>query len=453
MMDLLTLAVGVQAVAATPLAAPEFDPRLSLSPLVQAVDPAVVTIEVESRVEIPPHMLPFLHEFGFPDGGDLPMQEGVGSGFVISDDGLLLTNYHVVNGAEGIHVVFTDGQKADAEVVGGDPDIDVALLRLEGTGPWSYVTLGDSESLEVGDWVVAMGNGLGFGTTATLGIVSGKGRVLGHSVLGRENFIQTDAAINQGNSGGPLFDLDGKVVGISTAIIQGANTVGFAIPSNLVASVLDDLQNTGRVARGYLGVSPQELDDEVRAALGIAASVEGVLVADVTAGTPAAKAGMADEDVILSVDGEEIEDPGDLVDTVSRRHPGQKVDVRIWRDGKEKSLTIVLGERPTPVQSQPVRLEPGTDGVTSNVGFTLVPLSPAVAVEAHVDHGVLVQSVKRGTPAEGRLAPGDVILEVNRHAVESPAQVTALLEKSRPGTATLLVARGELRQFVALPLD
>jgi len=453
MVHLLTFAVAVQAVAAPPLAAPEFDPRLSLSPLVQAVDPAVVTIEVESRVDIPPQMLPFLEQFGFPDGGELPMQQGEGSGFVVSADGLLLTNFHVVNGAEGIHVVFSDGRKADATVVGGDPDIDVALLQLGGDGPWPFVALGDSESLEVGDWVVAMGNGLGLGTTATLGIVSGKGRVLGHSVLGREDFIQTDAAINQGNSGGPLFDLDGEVVGISSAIIQGANTVGFAIPSNLVASVLDDLQSTGRVARGFLGVSPQNLDDEVRAALGIKASVEGVLVADVTEGTPAAKAGMLDEDVILAIDGEEIEDPGDLVDTVSRRHPGERVEVRIWRQGKEKTLGIVLGERPAPVRSQPVRLEPGSAGVTSEVGVTLVPLSPSVAAEARVDHGVLVQSVKRGTPAEGRLAPGDVILEVNRHPVESPAQVTGLLEKSRPGTAALLVARGELRQFVALPLE
>jgi serine protease Do len=448
----LLLGVALEA-AGAPLVAPDFDPRASLSPLVQAVDPAVVTIEVESRMEIPPHMVPFLRQFGFPEGGDLPMQEGEGSGFLISADGLLLTNHHVVNGADGIHVVFSDGRKVDATVVGGDPDIDVALLRLVEKGPWPYVALGDSESLEVGDWVVAMGNGLGLGTTATLGIVSGKGRVLGHSVLGREDFIQTDAAINQGNSGGPLFDLDGKVVGISTAIIQGANTAGFAIPSSLVASVLDDLQRTGRVARGFLGVSPQTLDDEMRAALGIKASVDGVLVADVTEGSPAAKAGMIDEDVILTIDGEEIEDPTDLVDTVSRRHPGERVDVRIWRQGKERTLTVELGERPGPVQTRQVNLEPGDGAVSSDVGITLAPLSPAVAAQAKVDHGVLVQSVQRGTPADGRLAPGDVILEVNRNRVDAPDQVMALLAKSRPGTVAILVARGELRQFVALPID
>ncbi len=353
MVHLLTLAVAGQAVGATPLAAPEFDPRLSLSPLVQAVDPAVVTIEVESRVEIPPHMLPYLEQFGFPGGGEMPMHQGEGSGFVISAEGLILTNFHVVGGAEGIHVVFSDGRKADAVVVGGDPDIDVALLRLDGNGPWPYVALGDSESLDVGDWVVAMGNGLGLGTTATLGIVSGKGRVLGHSVLGRESFIQTDAAINQGNSGGPLFDLNGKVVGISTAIVQGANTVGFAIPSNLVTSVLDDLQSTGKVARGFLGIAPQVLDDDARAALGIKAPLVGVLVADVTEGAPAAKAGMLDKDVILTVDGEGIEDPTDLIDTVSRRHPGQTVDVTIWRQGKQRTLKVVLGERPSRAQIQP----------------------------------------------------------------------------------------------------
>jgi serine protease Do len=298
-----------------------------------------------------------------------------------------------------------------------------------------------------------MGNGLGLGTTATLGIVSGKGRVLGHSLLGREDFIQTDAAINQGNSGGPLFDLDGKVVGISTAIVEGANTVGFAIPANLIGSVLDDLQRTGHVARGFLGVSPQELDDEMRAALGIKGSVEGVLVASVTEGMPAAKAGIEEEDVILDVDGEPIENPTDLIDTISRRQPGEKVAVRVMRDGKIKTLTVELGERPAPVQTQPVRMKPEEEGVAMDIGATLAPLSPSVAAAAQVDHGVLVQSVKRGSAADGRLAPGDVILEVNRHAVDSPAEVTALLERSRPGTAALLVARGELRQFVVLPLE
>jgi serine protease Do len=459
----LALLASVPAFAAAPLGAPTFDPHASLSPLVQAVDPAVVTIEVESTVtmeDIPPEMRPFLERFGMvPPDGTPHTQQGEGSGFVISADGLMLTNAHVVDGADGIHVVFSDGRKADATVVGTDDHIDVALLRLEGEGPWPYVALGDSDGLEVGDWVVAMGNGLGLGTTATFGIVSGKGRVIGHSVLGREEFIQTDAAINQGNSGGPLFGLDGKVVGMSTAIIQGANTVGFAIPSSLIASVLDDLEQTGHVARGYLGVSTQDLDDEVAAALGVKGTTKGAVVASVSDDAPAERSGIESGDVIIAIDGQPIDDAADLIDTISRREPGEKVTVKVARADKTKDLSVTLAERPNAapgaVVSAPASppLERGEGGAASAVGVQFAPLSPALAADAGVDHGVLVRSVTRGTEAEGRLVAGDIVLEVNRRPVTSVDELEhALARTPRPGTAFFLVARGEMRQFVALPL-
>jgi len=253
-----------------------YDPSRSLSPLVNAVKDAVVKVEVRS--EAPPML---------GDPHLLPSQDSEGSGFVISGDGLVLTNFHVVSGSFQIDLEWGDGTVRPARILGGDAALDVALLQVDGVKDLTFVGLGDSDTLEVGDWVVAMGNGLGLGTTVTTGIVSGKGRALGrgnNNAFTRDDFLQTDAAINEGNSGGPLFNLDGRVVGMSTAIIAGANTVGFAIPSNVIAPILDDLQTRGRVARGFLGVMPQTLNSELREALGVK-SPSGVVVTSVSRST------------------------------------------------------------------------------------------------------------------------------------------------------------------------
>jgi serine protease Do len=442
---LVASAVSPEDPAAPPVAVPlpaSYDPARSLAPLVKAVAGAVVTIEVESLSDIPPQVLQM---FGADPHGMFP-HTGEGSGFVISADGLVLTNHHVVAEADRITLVLADGSKVAARVLGGDASMDVALLKAEGVRTWTHVTLGDSEGLEVGDWVVAMGNGLGLGTTVTAGIVSGKGRIIGHDVFGKESFIQTDAAINQGNSGGPLFDLDGKVVGMSTAIIAGANTVGFAIPSNLIAGILDDLRTNGRVARGFLGVQGQTVTDELRRTLGLE-SERGAVVTSVFDDTPASRSGLRRGDVVVSVDGQPIESDGDLVAKIGNHRPGDRVVLTIERESKIEELKVTLTDRHEP--SAPTAApEPGT---AAALGLVMVPLSPALAAESGLKAGVLVERVERGSVADGRLRPGDVIVEVNKRPVESSDDVVRLLARTT-ATAFLLVLRDDAQQFVSLPL-
>ena len=435
----------------TPAPGGAYHPSRSFAPLVEAIQPAVVTIEVESGSdlgEVPPHVLEM---FGF-NPRDLPHPSGEGSGFVISEDGLLLTNHHVIADADQITVTLQDGRRIEAEVVGSDASIDIALLRLEGRDRWPHVTLADSEAVQVGDWVLSMGNALGLGTTATFGIVSGKGRVLGHDVLGREDFIQTDAAINQGNSGGPLFDLHGRVIGMNTAIIAGANTVGFAIPSNLILSVLQDLERNGRVARGFLGVQPQTLSEELRESLEVRAA-KGVVIANVTDDTPAQEYGLQTGDVVLGVDGEAIESDTDLIRAISAKRPGDQVELQIERNRKTKDLRVILAERPGPLDATPPPVPATADraGRTESLGLSLSDLPSALAEEAGVRKGVLVDGVTRGSAADGRLKAGDVLVEVNRRPVSEPEDVERILARS-VGSALLLVVRDQTQEFVALPL-
>lgn len=430
--------------AAPPVAAPlpaTYDPSRSLSPLVKAVSPAVVTIEVESVANIPPQVLQM---FGADPHGMFP-HTGEGSGFFITPDGLVITNHHVVAEADRITLVLADGTKVPARILGSDASMDVALLQADPVRTFTHVGLGDSDGLEVGDWVVAMGNGLGLGTTVTAGIVSGKGRIIGHDVFAKESFIQTDAAINQGNSGGPLFDLDGKVVGMSTAIIAGANTVGFAIPSNLIAGILDDLRTSGRVARGFLGVQQQTLNDELRKMLGVK-SERGAVVTSVFDDTPASRSGLRRGDVVVSVDGQPVESDGDLVAKIGNRRPGDRVVLTIERDARIEELKVTLTDRPGATSQTPAEA-----GVAASLGLELVPLSPALAAESGLQAGVLIERVDRGSVSDGRLKPGDVIVEVNKRAVESAEDVVRQLARTT-GTAFLLVLRDDAQQFVSLPL-
>lgn len=428
-----------------------YNPLHSFAPLVEAVQPAVVTIEITAKrdtSEIPPQMLEIL---GI-DPDDAPHPSGEGSGFIIDPSGLMLTNHHVIANAEAITIVLSDGTKVSASPIGSDEAMDIALLQLPTDRDWPSLRLGDSDALAVGDWVLAMGNALGLGTTATFGIVSGKGRVLGHDVFGREDFIQTDAAINQGNSGGPLFDLSGRVVGMNTAIIAGANTVGFSIPAQLLASVLEDLKTHGRVARGFLGVRPQTLDADLKRALDVEASA-GAVVANVFEDTPAAKFGLKTGDVVVGVDGDPIETETDLITAIAGKRPGDRVQLEIERDHKRQQLRVVLAERPGEEARPSPAPEPesrSTDLVT-RLGLTLAPLSPALAADAGVRDGVLVERIARGSAAHGRLRPGDIILEVNRRSIDAPEDIERILARAA-GTAFLLVLRDDAQQFVALPL-
>jgi len=430
-----------------------YNPLQSFSPLVESVEPAVLQIEIDGKMpapdigEVPPMFRPFV--------GDMGPQEmhGEGSGFIVSPDGYVLTNNHVVDHADNIHAKFADGTVVEAKVVGTGPTLDLALLKLDGDKTWPYVRLGESDGLKVGDWVVAVGNPLGLGTTVTAGIVSGKSRVLGHDAF--DDFIQTDAAINEGNSGGPLFDLQGNVVGINTAIIAGANTIGFAIPIDLAKGVMDDLRDNGKVSRGYIGVqSEPPAHDE-----------KGAMVDQVVDGTPGAKAGLREGDVIVKVDDHDIDSPAALVRAIGGHDPGDKVTLGVLRDGKSMDVPITLGERPSEEamakadQKQEKRGKGAPDdgdgsagGDPPHLGVMLAPLASDKADSLGIQGGVEVQNVQDGAPADGYLRPGDVILEVNHWPVTSPSEVKQLVETSKDAVILKIVRDGETKNVaVAIP--
>ncbi len=311
-----------------------FNPTASLAPLVEAVEPAVVNVYVRSRKTVPREYQFF---FGMPSER---VVQGQGSGFVVSSDGYIVTNHHVVDGATDIQVKFSDGSERTAKRVGTDAASDVALLKIEaGTKPFPHLALGDSDALRVGDWVIAVGNPLGLGHTVTSGIVSGKGRNIPDMPF--EEFLQTDASINPGNSGGPLLALDGKVVGMNTAIIQGANSVGFSIPANHIREIIEQLRTGGKVTRGYLGVQMARLPEAAREAIG-----DGVLLADVVPEGPAAQAGLQRGDVVVRIAGKDVKDPDDLTRAIGGRSPGQEVEVEALRRGVKKTFKVALTARP-----------------------------------------------------------------------------------------------------------
>jgi serine protease Do len=428
-------------------------PSASFAPLVDTVRPAVVAIAIEGEREaahpmnLPPQFRQFFDERG-PE-----RVHGEGSGFVISADGYVLTNNHVVDGASEIVARFADGREVEASVVGTDPATDIALLKLEGSDVWPHVELGSSRDLRVGDWVVAVGNPLGLGITVTAGIVSGTGRVLGHDAY--DDFIQTDAAINQGNSGGPLFDTNGRVVGMNTAIIQGANTVGFAVPADMIREVVGDLQQDGKVTRGYMGVQLQPLDTKLSQALGVP-NGHGALVAEVEDGTPAAKAGLSDGDVITAFSGEPVVDSQGLIREVARHEPGEKVDLQVLRNGKGRTVSIVLAERPgnDELAKAAVRDDedaaPAVDG--RRLGIALTALPPGAERMLGTSSGVLVQQVEPDGPSGGVLQRNDVIVMVGDKPVTTPTEVRDAVKASR-GDVVLKIFRGGDPRFVVVELD
>jgi serine protease Do len=408
------------ALAAPQVTVPTYDPSRSLAPLVEAVAPAVVTLEVESTARLPDLPPEVLGSLPFDPHRFPQTRTGEGSGFFVSADGELLTNWHVVEGASRVTVVTADGRRLDARVLGGDPALDVALLDVEGSEPW--LGLGDGAGLRVGDWVLAMGNGLGLGSTATVGIVSGRGRSVSRDVLAAD-FLQTDAAINEGNSGGPVFSLDGSVVGMSTATVVGANTVGFAIPAARIRAVLDDLRRDGFVSRGYLGLSPGDGDGG------------GAMVVDVVDGAPASAAGLQVGDRILRVGGEAIDDARDLVVTVAAHRPGHEVEVAIERAGKARTVTVELGARPDPRRATtPISTQRLMD-------LTLRSTDPAP------EPGVLVVEIASTSPLAGRLRAGDRIVAVNQRPARTASEVASALQRSS-GEVTFEVVRDGARQVV-----
>jgi serine protease Do len=378
-------------------------------------------------------------------------QRSLGSGVIVDPSGIALTNAHVVEGATDIEVVTADGKKHKASVLGADGTSDVAVLRLSGGGGFPAARLGDSDAVEVGDWVLAIGSPFGFAQTVTAGIISAKGRLLEGSPLA--DFLQTDAAINPGNSGGPLVNMQGEVVGINTAIASrtgGYQGIGFAIPINLARKIYTELTTRGRVARGWLGVSVQPLTAELARSFG-APDERGVLVADVADGSPAQQAGLQAGDIILEFAGRRVAEPGDLQRAVSGVEPGRAVRVRILRDRAERVLDVRLTEAP----GQGEVLGP-PEASRSLLGVEVGPVTPDLArrLGLRAAAGVVVTAVEAGSPADtSGIRPGDVIREVNRQPIRTPADFERVVGRLRGGDRiALLLQRGGAALYVAFTL-
>jgi serine protease Do len=370
----------------------------------------------------------------------------LGTGFVISDDGLIVTNNHVVEDVEKIEVVFSDGTRSEAEVVGTDPKTDVALIRAKADRTYAPLALGDSDALLPGDWVIAVGNPFGLDHTVTAGIVSATGRDIGQGPY--DDFIQTDAAINPGNSGGPLLNLAGQVVGINTAINPQANTIGFAVPINMAKDILPQLEDKGRVVRGWLGVAVQSVTPELADALDLDTQI-GALVSQVTPDAPAADAGVERGDVIVRFGSQEIRKMRELPRAVADTAPGTRVEVEVIRDGKHRTQTVEVGELKDEERSAAAVSESDDRGSTA-FGFDIsdVPTELRSQLGLGSKEGALITRIyPDGAADRSGLRAGDVIVEVDRAPVAGGLDAEHKLHDA--GEKTLLVVRREDASFFA----
>jgi serine protease Do len=417
----------------------------SFADLAHQLSPTVVNLRAERSSA---RQRPDLFEEFFGPGRQRrrARPEATGSGFVISQDGYVVTNNHVVEGADRIVVGLENGEELQAEVVGRDPKTDLALLKVEPKGPLPTAPLGDSDQLRVGDWVMAIGNPFGLEHTVTVGILSARGRrgITGESY---DNFLQTDASINPGNSGGPLIDTGGRVVGINTAINAAGQGIGFAIPINMAKELLPQLRAHGSVTRGWLGVSIQEVKPNLAEAVGLE-TAEGALVSQVFADSPADRAGLKRRDVIVEFDGEQIRNYNDLPRRVAVTPPGTEVDVIVIRDGKRKKLSAVLDRMDQPE----IRPASAPASRSSEWGFEARELNAELREHLSLDSdasGVAIVSIDPDSPAADSLRPGDVIVEVNKVEIEDLDDLTEGLEKDGD-KALLLIQRGEATIYMTL---
>ena len=417
--------------------------------LVARVRPAVVTITSTERVQAEAAASPFppgseqdrlFRRFyghgpqGEPGAAAPRTAKALGSGFIVDADGDVVTNNHVVDGASKVVVTLDDGRELPARVVGRDARTDIAVLRVDAGAKLPYLALGDFDRARPGDWVVAMGNPFGLGGSVTAGIVSARGRDIGAGPY--DDFLQVDAPINRGNSGGPLFALDGSVVGVNTAIYSpsgGSVGIGFAIPSNLVKQVVAELEAHGHLERGFIGLASQKLDAGMAAALHLP-SATGALVAEVQPGGPAARAGLRPGDVVTAVNGVAVQDPRALARQVAAVRPGATASLTVLRDGREQAVQVTAAALPDRRAEADVPEEPSAGG---KVGLALAPVSPQVREELHLDEGVsgaVIASVRPGSPAgEAGLKPGDVVQGVGGQAVATPEEAVQAIAAQAVG--------------------
>ncbi len=436
--------------------------RTSYADVVEKTSPAVVRIEAEGRgrqqttTEQSPFGDDFFRRFQGPQRPQV--QRGLGSGVVVSADGTILTNAHVIEGADKITVLMADNKNFEAKLVGTDKPSDLAVLKIEAQN-MPYLTLGNSDTVRVGDIVLAIGNPLGIGQTVTSGIISAKGRRTGLSYGNAndtfEDFLQTDAPINRGNSGGALVNLNGELIGINSQILSSPGTgggnigIGFSIPSNMAKSVMEQLLKDGRVRRGMLGVNIQNITDDTAKALDLK-EVSGVLVSNVRAGSAGEKAGLKRGDIITAINGEKTEDSNILRNKIAGTLPGTEVKLTVIRDGANQELTAVLDEYNVEGGSSPAGQQrnegPAGQGESGKLGLSLQPLAPEAARQLNVPEGteglVVTEVDQAGAAAEAGIARGDVIMEINRQPVKTVEAVQSALSSAGDKPVLLLIARG-----------
>jgi serine protease Do len=427
---------------------------VSIADIAERAMPSVVNISSTKVRKIDPQSSPFLNDpffrHFFGPGNEVPRErreQGLGSGVIVSADGVVLTNNHVVEQADQIKVVTSDRREFDAKVLGTDPKSDLAVIKLQGNvSGLKPAVLGDSSRMRLGDVVLAIGNPFALGQTVTMGIVSAKGRA-NVGIVDYEDFIQTDAAINPGNSGGALVNMEGQLVGVNTAILSrsgGYMGIGFAIPTNMAKPIMESLQKHGKVVRGWLGIAIQDLDQELIRAFKLPANTSGVLVSDLTPGAPAERAGLKRGDVIQKVNGVAVNSTGELRNAIAAGGTGSEVKLDIVRDGSPRVISAKLGEMPAEPGQAPQkpgsRTEPG-----SLDGLTLETLNPVLRrkfqIGSGVSQGAVVTDVNPGSAAaRAGLRPGDVVLEVNREKVDGVERFKQLYGAAK-GNVLLLVHR------------
>ncbi|MEO1537769.1 MAG: Do family serine endopeptidase [Pseudomonadota bacterium] len=466
--------LGVALLLAQALAAAAQSRPDSFADLAERISPSVVNITTSTTVAtnaqpgpIVPDGSPFEDFFrdfldrNGPDGpnGQRPRRsQALGSGFVISEDGFIVTNNHVIEGADEILIEFFEGFELEAEIIGTDRNTDLALLKVEPNTPLKFVSWGDSEESRVGDWVMAMGNPLGQGFSVSAGIVSARGRALSGSY---DDYIQTDAAINRGNSGGPLFNMNGDVIGVNTAILSpngGSIGIGFAMSSRVAENVIQQLRDNGEVRRGWLGVRIQDVTDDLAEGLGLE-EARGALVTDVPEG-PALEAGMESGDVILSFDGVEVDDTRGLVAQVGNTEVGKEVRVLVFRNGATETLRVTLGLRDEPQAPVPASINRDEPITSEMMGLTISNITDELREQlglSDTEEGLVVADVDEASEAyEEGLRAGDLITEAGQEKVVTVADLEARIEDAKEAgrkSILLLVRRGGDPRFVALSLD